>query len=188
MTTNGHVPQSEWIRAAVDRYEGHLTRYAYRITRNLGRAQEVVQETFLRLCRETSGELDGRLGEWLFTVCRNQAFDVYRKERRMTTFTAEQAEAVFADQALEPAARVDTSDEASRIQFFVDQLPGSQQEVIRLKFQNGLSYQEISKVTGHSVSNVGFLIHRGLKTVRERMNPPAIGDEATRRATNASHS
>lgn len=173
MATNGHAPRSEWIRAAVDQYEGHLTRYAFRITRNLERAQEVVQETFLRLCRETAGELDGRLGEWLFTVCRNQAFDVYRKERRMTTFTAEQAEAVFSDHTPGPTAAVETSDEASRILFFIDQLPGPQQEVIRLKFQHGLSYQQISQVTGHSVSNVGFLIHRGLKTVRERMRPQA---------------
>ena len=39
---------------------------------------------------------------------------------------------------------------------------------IQLKFQNGLSYQEISEITRLSVSNVGFLIHRGLKALREQ--------------------
>jgi RNA polymerase sigma-70 factor (ECF subfamily) len=54
-------------------------------------------------------------------------------------------------------------------------LPASQQEVIRLKFQNGFSYQEISRISGHSVSNVGYLIHVGLKTLRGRLfdNQPA---------------
>jgi RNA polymerase sigma-70 factor (ECF subfamily) len=48
-------------------------------------------------------------------------------------------------------------------------LPDNQQEVIRLKVQNGLSYREISEVTGLSVSNVGFLLHKGIKTIREKM-------------------
>ena len=47
-------------------------------------------------------------------------------------------------------------------------LPANQQEVIRLKFQGELSYQEISQITKLSVSNVGFLIHTGLKTIREK--------------------
>ena len=48
-------------------------------------------------------------------------------------------------------------------------LPANQQEVIRLKFQNELSYKEISQVTGLSVTNVGFLIHAGLKAIRQSM-------------------
>jgi DNA-directed RNA polymerase specialized sigma24 family protein len=45
-------------------------------------------------------------------------------------------------------------------------LPPSQREVIRLKFQNGFSYKEISRISGHSVSNVGYLIHAGIKALR----------------------
>jgi RNA polymerase sigma-70 factor (ECF subfamily) len=41
--------------------------------------------------------------------------------------------------------------------------------VLYLKFQQGLSYKEIGKVTGHSVSNVGFLIHTGMKTLRGKV-------------------
>ena len=48
-------------------------------------------------------------------------------------------------------------------------LPANQQEVLRLKFQSDLSYLEISRITSLSVSNVGFLIHTGLNTIRERV-------------------
>ena len=48
----------------------------------------------------------------------------------------------------------------------LESLPTNQREVIRLKFQNGFSYQEISRISGHSVSNVGYLIHAGMKTLR----------------------
>ena len=47
-------------------------------------------------------------------------------------------------------------------------LPPRQQEVIQLKFQNDLSYQEISEITQLSVSNVGVMIHNALKTLRQR--------------------
>jgi RNA polymerase sigma-70 factor (ECF subfamily) len=48
----------------------------------------------------------------------------------------------------------------------IDRLPHNQQEVIRLKFQNGFSYKEISRITQLSVSNVGFLIHTAIKALQ----------------------
>src|SRR5436305_14736672 len=47
-------------------------------------------------------------------------------------------------------------------------LPPRQQEVLQLKFQNDLSYQEISEITQLSVSNVGVMIHNALRTLRQR--------------------
>jgi RNA polymerase sigma factor (sigma-70 family) len=69
----------------------------------------------------------------------------------------------------EPAALAEQNDSAGRVQQLVGDLPENQREVIRLKFQDGLSYREIATVTGLSVSNVGFLIHRGVKTLRKQM-------------------
>ena len=48
-------------------------------------------------------------------------------------------------------------------------MPANQQEVVHLKFQSGLSYREISDVTGLSVSNVGFLLHTALARLREQV-------------------
>ncbi len=77
--------QSEFIKRALAQYESPLIRYALRLTGNLDRARDVVQDTFLKLCRQTPDSIDGNLARWLFTVCRNGAFDLQRKERRMTT-------------------------------------------------------------------------------------------------------
>ena len=66
-----------------------------------------------------------------------------------------------------PAAIAETRDTAGRLLRLLDSLPGNQQEVLRLKFQNGLSYREISRVTDLSVTNVGFLIHTALKSLRQ---------------------
>jgi RNA polymerase sigma-70 factor (ECF subfamily) len=48
-------------------------------------------------------------------------------------------------------------------------LPPNQQEVVRLKFHGELSYREISRITGLSETNIGYLIHVAVKTVRERL-------------------
>ena len=49
----------------------------------------------------------------------------------------------------------------------IGRLPHNQQEVVRLKFQNGFSYQEISRITSLSVSNVGFILHTAIKRLRQ---------------------
>jgi RNA polymerase sigma-70 factor (ECF subfamily) len=160
--------RAEWMRSVLALHEGPLLRYATRITGDLERARDVVQDTFLRLCREHPEKLNSHLTEWLFTVCRNRALDVVRKESRtrsLTEFDLSSRESVDPSPAL-AAERHETTADILRA---IDELPANQQEVIRLKFQNDLSYREISRITTLSVSNVGFLIHTGIKTLRQRV-------------------
>ena len=65
-----------------------------------------------------------------------------------------------------PEATVISRDSAERVFLMLDQLPDNQQEVVRLKFQNDLSYKEIADITHLTVTNVGFLLHTGLKKLR----------------------
>jgi RNA polymerase sigma-70 factor (ECF subfamily) len=100
---------------------------------------------------------------WLFTVTRNRALDYIRKHSRIIAMPLpeeRQSEEVGPDEAL--ASR----DAADWLLKLLDALTPNQREVIRLKFQNDLSYQEISDITGLSVTNVGFLLHVGLKKLR----------------------
>ncbi|HEV3004178.1 MAG TPA: sigma-70 family RNA polymerase sigma factor [Pirellulales bacterium] len=161
----------EWLRSIVATYEGPLVRYAARITGDVERARDVVQDTFLRLCRQDRAKLDGRLAEWLYTVCRRRALDVERKEHRMRTSLSEPIESC---QAREPghAETLESRDEHAEALRVLGTLPANQQEVVRLKFQSGLAYREIAAITGLSVSNVGYLLHVALKRIREQ-----IGDE-----------
>lgn len=166
---NGHAGSAEWVHAVLVLHEAGLTRYARRIVGDDERARDVVQETFLKLCHEDRTDLDGHLVEWLYTVCRNKALDVRRKEQRMTTLTDE-AFTLTESPELPPGLAAERRDSAGQILELLDRLPTSQQEVIRLKFQNGLSYREISAVTGLTISHVGVLIHNGLRTIRTRLS------------------
>ena len=176
MTNHGHNsgPESraDWIRAALERHEGPLTRYAAQITGDLDRARDVVQDTFLKLCEQPPGTVEEYLAEWLFTVCRHRALDVLRKESRMTPLADLELE--HRPSPIPPpdelAAQHDTRSEVLEM---VARLPARQQEVVRLKFQNGLSYAEIARITGLSATNVGFILHTAIRALRRQLRPVA---------------
>ncbi len=157
-----------WMQAILDEFEGPLLRYAQRITGNLELAREVVQEIFLQICREDRSALEGHLARWLFHVCRNRALDVQRKEHRMSVATDLDLRSVPAE--AEPPHQIELHETSSQLLLLLERLPTNQQEVIRLKFQGGLKYREIAEVTGLSVSNVGVLLHTGLRRLRTLMN------------------
>jgi len=167
-SADSHSDHQRWVLDAVGRFEGPLILYANRLLGDAERARDVVQDTFLKLCGQSRDAIDDRLAEWLFTVCRNRALDVLRKDGRMTRPGDDQVETRQGAEP-DPAEAAIRVESAARVLDCLDRLPPSQREVIRLKFQNGFSYREISRISGHSVSNVGFLIHTGLKTLRKRL-------------------
>jgi RNA polymerase sigma factor (sigma-70 family) len=168
--------QSVWIQSSLARFESQLIRYAYRITRDLEQAREVVQDTFLKLWQAEQAEVDGHLAEWLYTVCRNGALDLRRKDKRMVPLSnGAEAQEVEA-QSTEPSAseKLEAHEEKSQVLKAFGSLTEKQQEVLRLKFQGGLSYAEIARVTGLSVSNVGYIIHTGVQRLRAQVSPEAV--------------
>ena len=160
---------SSLVPAAVARHQAPLLRYA---TRLLGgdadRARDVVQDTFVRLMAQPPAQVDGHVAEWLFTVCRNRSLDVRRKEGRMKRFEEGQIERLTAGEP-PPGRTLERAEQHETARRLIGQLPRNQQEVIRLKFQNGFSYQEISRITSLSVGNVGFILHTALKALRSEM-------------------
>ncbi len=157
----------EWIRSVVETYQGRLIRFAASLTGSGDAARDAVQETFLRLCRERFQPERDHLVAWLYRVCRHRALDARRKEVRMVSLDA----ALERSPGLEPAAASSTASRMEdgllrRVLAALQELPDSQQEVLRLRFQEELSYKEISAVTGRSVSHVGVLIHDGMKRLR----------------------
>jgi RNA polymerase sigma factor (sigma-70 family) len=158
------------LRAALDRHEGPLLAYARRMVGDAGLAEDVVQETFLELCRADGAALGARIPEWLFTVCRNRALDHLRKEKAMKARERTVArEPVGAQHAAPPDDAIERGEEASKAMRCLEALPAKQQEALRLKFEGGLSYLEIGRVMREPVGTIGWWIHEGLKTLRTSM-------------------
>ena len=158
---------NERMKALLARFELPLLQYAARIVGDRDRARDVVQETFMKFQNNGASSSQPEPATWLFTVCRNGALNVCRKEKRMTFLDEEIIEAQPDEQPM-PFERIEQSEAAGFLLRIVATLPPRQQEVIQLKFQNDLSYQQIAEITKTTANNVGVLIHTALKTLRQK--------------------
>jgi RNA polymerase sigma factor (sigma-70 family) len=148
------------------RFEVPLLQYATRITGNNERARDVVQETFIKLQRNGAVAPE-KTATWLFTVCRNAALNVCRKERRMMYLDETVIESREDEQPM-PFERIEQREASGFLTKILATLPPRQQEVLQLKFQNDLSYQQIAEIMKTTANGVGVLIHTALKTLRQR--------------------
>jgi len=164
-----HLKSFEMERI-MQEYEKPLIRYALRFTRDLDQARDVVQDTLLRFWKSDDHNKDQYLAPWLFRVCRNRAIDLYRKDQHLDSGNDFELENV-ANSRPHPAQNLEHKQTKTEILSLLNNLPEKEQEVIRLKFQNGFSYKEISAITGLSVSHIGLLIHQAIKALREGLKP-----------------
>lgn len=165
------------VHEALERHEASLMAYALSITRDVETARDAVQDTFLRLCEQPAGAVDGHLLPWLIRVCRNRLLDVHRKERRMTPMEDGKLDQRPSREA-SPAEEAEARDDARNARRLIEALPANQREVVRLRFEHHLSYEEIARVTSLTSTHVGFLLHAALRTLRgrmQRLDTPGLG-------------
>ena len=162
-----------WIVRALGEHESSLVRYAMMFVGDVDRARDIVQDTFLKLCRhakEQGQELEEtNLKGWLYRVCRNRAIDICRKENRMKV--VEPNELDVAEDANQPSQRLQQHESAEQLDKQISELPKQQQEALRLKYQGGLSYREIAEVMGTTTNNVGVLLHTAIGKLRLQLGP-----------------
>ena len=160
------------MEAIVAEYETGLLRYATRILHNSSSAEDVVQNVFIKLFRRPGepAKPSAQLKSWLYRVTHNEAVDHIRRESRLRLLhdrqAGEQASMVCAD-----GVNCEPSHEEKRelVLKHVGALKPNEQQVLLLRLEEGLSYKEISAVTGRTVGNVGKLLHHAVKKLSLRM-------------------
>jgi RNA polymerase sigma factor (sigma-70 family) len=160
--------RAEVIRSALDRYESVLVRYAMGITGNLEQARDVVQDTFMKMCAADMARIDDHIGPWLYTVCRNRALDVRKKEGRMAALVEGQAERV-ASRGPAPNVTAEMNETHQLVLDVLKKLPERDQELFRLKIQDGMTYREVSRIANTSVGTVSTVVHRVINAVKRQL-------------------
>ncbi|MHC4379548.1 MAG: RNA polymerase sigma factor [Planctomycetota bacterium] len=150
----------------VDRHQAPLIRFATSILREATKAEDVVQESFLRLLRK-GPELgsEASLGPWLFRVCRNLAYDM----RKMDTREAARREKVVYEDPLTPDAQSEQQEVLTLVQRELQNLPEREREAIWLKVHEGWNYAQIGEVLGVKAGTVGWLVHEGMNRLTARL-------------------
>ena len=167
-----HSQDVDSLGVFLGRYEGPLMRFVANFLRDESAAQDIVQETFLRVAKKPSKLLDvNSCHNWLLKIARNLSIDHLRRLARSRKHSrALEYEATRSAAAAVPAIdRLEKSERMARVRSEIDRLRPRLRMVMLLKVQEGKSYREIAEITGLTTTNVGYLIHQAMKTLKTRL-------------------
>jgi RNA polymerase sigma-70 factor, ECF subfamily len=160
----------------VDQHLGRILNYAYRMLGDTAEAEDVAQETFLRLWRSLdTWRADAPLIHWLQRVAYNLCIDRLRRRRPISLETAPEP----LDPAEGPAGSLHRHELAEAVAHAIGQLPERQRAAVVFVHQEGLSNIETAELMGISVDAVESLLARGRRSLRrllESLRPELKGE------------
>jgi RNA polymerase sigma-70 factor, ECF subfamily len=168
----------ELIRRIAAGNEGAMTEL-HRVTRcrvysfvrqfvaNPWNAEEVVQDVYRHIWGHASdySRSRGELGSWLYVIARSRAMDNLRKHRK-APFTVALADVLYRSTACDPESDYRQKWRHHAVHRAVAELPGAQQELIRLAFFEGRSHTEVAKHTQLPLGTVKTRIRTALIAMR----------------------
>lgn len=144
-----------------------LYRLALRITLDTAEAEDIVQETMIRMWnRRLEWEQIDSIEAFGLTICRNLALDSLKKKNQHNDLLNESHEST-PDNALTPQQALDIEDKQAWVMKLFNQLPERQRSVMQLRDIEGKSYKEIAQVMGLSEDQVKVTLFRARQYIRQ---------------------
>lgn len=157
--------ETSQLAALFERHHLPLFRYLMHLTRNQTVAEDLVQESFVRVLKYAA-TYNPNLGfpVWLFGIARNLYFDSLRRKK---TESINEGFIDIRSSAPMPEELVTRKQDVTLLEKALQQLPSDKREVLVLsRFQN-LRYEEIARLTSCEVGTVKVRVYRALKQLRE---------------------
>jgi len=164
----------EAIEALVLCYSPALIRYLIRLTGDRALAEDMLQDTWLRVMEHLDSFRPGHsFRAWLYAIARNRAFDILRqRSRRLQNeqgVTAD-SEEILSEEVADPGPsileQIAEEDLARCVIRIMETMPVALREVLVLRFEGGLEIGAIARVLGLSPSAVKDRLYRGLDQLR----------------------
>jgi RNA polymerase sigma-70 factor (ECF subfamily) len=149
-----------------DRYAESIYGYLYRYLGNAAEAEDLTGEVFLRLLQvlPTRRAPRERLQGWLYRVAHNLAMDCFRQQSKGTLVPLEEEWIPGADA---PSAVVEDHQQQQQLRAAINGLTADQQQVILLRFGQGLRLAEVGRLMGKTEGAVKILQHRAINRLRK---------------------
>jgi len=165
----------------VDKYKQPILNLAYRMLRDLSEAEDLAQTAFVQLYKSAHRyEVSSKFSTWLFTIARNLCLNEIRRRSRHPADSLDAPHPEMEDQSpqqhedkktFSPPESLLHSELEQKIQEALFELPENQRTAIVLCRQEELSYEDIAKVLGCSLSATKSLIFRGRETLKQKLKP-----------------
>ena len=162
------------FEALYKRYRNRLYAFLVRYTGDPAAAQDLFQETFLRVFRDRARyEPRAAFVTWLFTIARRLCLDHLRAGGRTKEilFGSPTALATIADLEPGPLRAIENAEEERRLAAALVGLPEKDRAILLLSRLEGLRYAEIAKILGTSEGAVKVRAHRALLQLRRTLLP-----------------
>lgn len=145
-----------------------ICRYLMSLGLDRTAAEDVAQESFLRLC-ERGLQADSNVRGWIFRVAHNLARDEQRRKvRRPTVELESEDDYQYPDGKPSPEKSLLEREQASRLKKALSRLPDEQRQCLHLRAE-GLRYREIGEVLGAGTSTVAEWVHKGLRQLEREL-------------------
>ena len=166
------VSGCETIEELFTALESPLLSYALRLTGELGAAEDSVQEAFMKLQSQFTEVREPR--RWLSRTVHNLALNHRRRAGKIVTLDVNTRDASLpasdpADPQPLPDEQIARLEGIGLVRLVLETLDERSRELIRLKFNENLSYKDIGERTGLKSGHVGYLLHHALKTMAEEL-------------------
>ncbi|MGV3755087.1 MAG: RNA polymerase sigma factor [Verrucomicrobiota bacterium] len=165
----------------VERYKQPVINLLYRTLPDAAEAEDLAQNVFIQVYKSAHRyEASARFSTWLFTIARNLCLNEIRRRSRHPAESMDITHPENEDQPLRQIEDVkqfappDTmlqGELADKIEEAIASLPENQRTAMLLCRQDDLSYEDIAKVIGCSLSATKSLIHRARETLKQRLKP-----------------
>jgi len=158
------------FRSDVLPLKNELFRLAFRLTMNRHDAEDIVQETMLRVWsrREQWAEIES-MEAFCLTICRNLALDrLKRMDQANTSLDSEQHDRADRSYAADPEEQTVQRDRVEMVRRLMDTLPEKQRTCMQLRDVEGKPYKEIAAVMGITEQQVKVNIFRARQTVKKK--------------------
>ena len=149
--------------------KNELYRLALRITLNHAEAEDVVQETMIKVWnrRDRWDELES-IEAFCLTICRNIAIDKTKKAENQNQSLMDEHDAPDHSYSSNPEEQAMQQDRISLIRRLIDTLPEKQRSCMQLRDFEGKSYKEIAKILDVSEEQVKINIFRARQTIKQK--------------------
>ncbi len=163
------------LEALVRRYASPLLGHLVRMTRNREQAEDLVQETFLRVHQKAhTYRPDLRFRSWIYAIASHLAIDALRRSSREPGAVPLEAEENPMSQRIPdpqplPSEQAALSDRKESVRRAVESLPPRQRATLLLAYFEGLSYPEVAAAMHCSVGTVKTQVSRAMQTLARRL-------------------